>query len=121
MKSLVGTVTLSLLLHSSRGIRTKKEQYTNTLADEVANKDAMLYSSSISSGNKLREMDTATKEKIEAASEAVQSPYFMAQDQHEILEQTLTNDHLLVQQDSFKKDPEAPGEDFYELVMIDSI
>jgi hypothetical protein len=78
MKSLVGTITLSLLLHSSRGIRNKKD-YVQIQSDDASNRDAMLYSSSISSGNKLRETDTATKEKIEAASEAVQSPYFMAQ------------------------------------------
>jgi hypothetical protein len=79
MKSLVGTLTLSLLLHSSKGIHSKKDR---TLAqyDEASNQDAMLYSTSISSGSKLRETDNAAKEKVQAASEAIQSPYFMAQE-----------------------------------------
>jgi hypothetical protein len=66
-------------------------------------------------------MDTVAKEKVEAASEAVQSPYFMAQEQNDILEQTRTSEHQLIQKDMIKKDQEAPGDDFYELVMIDSV
>ena len=44
----------------------------------------------------------------------------MAQDQSDILEQTHVSDHKLLQSDNFKES-EAPSDDYYEYVMIDSI
>ena len=71
MKSLVGSVTLSLLLQSSKAIHSRRDNY-NTKAhfDVASNQDAMLYSNSISSGSKLRDTDNETKDKVQAASEA---------------------------------------------------
>jgi hypothetical protein len=68
MKSLINSVTLSLLLHSGKAIHSKKD-VTQMHKDGVDNKDVLLYTNSISSGGKLREIDYSTREQVKAASE----------------------------------------------------
>lgn len=118
MKSLINTITLSLLLHSGKAIHNKKDYSRKEAFDNKD--DSMLYASSIASGSKLREMDYSESEKVKAASETTQSPYFMAMDQKEISTTGKVADHELVAGDFVKNKVEEPNGEDFELLMIKS-
>ena len=109
MKSLINTITLSLLLQSGKAIHNKKDYSRKEAFDNKD--DSMLYASSIASGSKLREMDYSESEKEKAASETTQSPYFMAMDQKEISTTGKVADHELVAGDFVKNKVEEPKEE----------
>jgi len=67
MKSLKYSLTVSLLLNSGKAIHNRKDNLVQK--DDIESKDVLLYTNSISSGGKLREIDYTSKEQVKAASE----------------------------------------------------